>query len=131
MSYIDLAYYKTDYLGIDPGDDTELTRYIVRASDFVDLLTGNTITDIDDLYTIQIKCIKKATAAFTEFFVVNGDVFSEHSSGSEKIGQWSVSNSAAKKEIMSSTGIGWISESGLSQTIVDVIGECYCDSNLI
>ena len=129
MGYITLDYYKTDYLGIDPDDDTELARYIARASDFVDLLTGNRITDLTTYPALIQKCIKKATASFTEYFVVNGDVFSEDQASSEKIGQWSVSSGKAKKELLSSTGMSWLATSGLMSNIIDVAGDRVYDTD--
>ena len=129
MAYIDLDYYKTDYVGNDPDDDTELSRYIARASDMVDILTDNNISDIDDLTTLQQKCVKKATAAFAEYFVENGDVFSEQASGSESIGSWSQSGASGEKpKMLSKVGLSWLYQSGLVDDSVRIGGHEYWET---
>lgn len=95
MAYITLAYYKTDYLGVDPQNDTELTRVIARASDDVDMQTGYGIV-LDDLDAAQLAIVQKATAAQAEFYVQNGDTYNEAAgSGSERIGAYSKSGSSS------------------------------------
>lgn len=88
MAYITLSYYKTDYLGVDPSDDTALTRAIARASDDVDMQTGYGIV-LADLDAAQLAMVQKATAAQAEFYVQNGDTYnSGEQAGSENIGAY-------------------------------------------
>ena len=127
MAYITLDYYKTDYLGIDPSDDTQLMRYIARATDYVDLLTDQNIVDFDDLEAYQQKAVKKATAAITEYFVENGDVFSESGSSSESIGSWSKSGGSGESKTISKVGMAWLSSCGLIDRAVRLTREVYSD----
>lgn len=116
MAYITIDYYKSDYLGIDPADDTELKRYITRASDYIDLLTDQAIDDPDDLTTAQQKAVKKATAAITEYFVENPDIMNISGGGSESIGSWSSSgavSSSGKIKTIGKIGMQWLKSSGL------------------
>jgi len=129
MAYIALEYYKTDYVGNDPGDNTELNRYIARASDIIDILTDDNISSIESLTVFQQKCVKKATAAFTEYFVENGDVFSEQASGSESIGSWSQSGASGEKsKMLSKVGLSWLYKSGLVDDSVRVGGHEYWET---
>jgi len=94
MAYITIDYYKTTYLGNDPGDDTELARLIARAADLVDVMTDNKAQDYDNLPAYQQTAIQKATAYQVEYLVENGDIWADNLTTSEKIGQWSVSQSS-------------------------------------
>lgn len=123
MAYITTSYYKTDYLGTDPGDDDTITRAILRASDLVDLLTDYCITDIDDLYTWQQTAIKKASAAITEYFIENGDTFNEDSVASESTGGWSVSLANGGSKVLPSMGIAFLEQADLMRANVRVTNE--------
>ena len=70
MAYIDAEYYVNVYKGVDAGDD--LDRYIERASDLVDHVTGYKIADLAALHPRIQELVKKATAAQVEFYVLNG-----------------------------------------------------------
>ena len=70
MAYIDAEYYNNTYKGVDAGDD--LDRYIERASDLVDQVTGYKIRDFEALPPFIQEQVKKATAAQVEFYVLNG-----------------------------------------------------------
>src|SRR5690554_8196516 len=70
MAYIDAEYYVNVYKGVDAGDD--LDRYIERASDLVDQVTGYKIADLSALHPRIQELVKKATAAQVEFYVLNG-----------------------------------------------------------
>lgn len=128
MSYIDLDYYKTTFVGNDPGDDTELTRYISRASDMIDLYTDFKAQDFDNLETYQQTAIKQATAYQTEYLVENGDVWTESGSAtSEKVGSWSVNKAAGtsgKAQQFSPVAKSYLMQSDLMQNIIGITGEC-------
>lgn len=70
VAYIDAEYYNNEYKGVDAGDD--LDRYIERASDLVDQVTGYKIADLAVLHPRIQELVKKATAAQVEFYVLNG-----------------------------------------------------------
>lgn len=70
VAYIDAEYYNNTYKGVDAGDD--LDRYIERASDLVDQVTGYKIADLSALHPRIQELVKKATAAQVEFYVLNG-----------------------------------------------------------
>src|SRR5690554_5050062 len=70
VAYIDAEYYNNEYKGVDAGDD--LDRYIERASDLVDQVTGYKIRDFEALPPFIQEQVKKATAAQVEFYVLNG-----------------------------------------------------------
>ena len=70
VAYIDAEYYNNTYKGVDAGDD--LDRYIERASDLVDQVTGYKIRDFEALPPFIQEQVKKATAAQVEFYVLNG-----------------------------------------------------------
>lgn len=70
VAYIDAEYYNNEYKGVDAGDD--LDRYIERASDLVDQVTGYKIADLSALHPRIQELVKKATAAQVEFYVLNG-----------------------------------------------------------
>lgn len=126
MSYIDKIYYKTTYLGIDPGDDTELDRYIARASDMVDLLTDGKAADYDNLYTWQQSAIQKATAAITEYFVENGDTWNESGATSESTGGWSWSGRGSGGErVLPKNGIAFLEQADLMRASISCDGDLY------
>lgn len=98
MPYITLDYYKTDYLGVDPSDDTALGRAIARASDDVDMQTGYGIV-LADLDAAQLAMVEKATAAQAEFYVQNGDTYNEAGQVSgERIGSYSRSGASGASD---------------------------------
>src|SRR5690554_3767516 len=70
VAYMDAESYTNTYKGVDAGD--ELDRYIERASDLVDQVTGYKIADLSALHPRIQELVKKATAAQVEFYVLNG-----------------------------------------------------------
>src|SRR5690554_6695906 len=70
VAYMDAESYTNTYKGVDAGDD--LDRYIERASDLVDQVTGYKIADLSALHPRIQELVKKATAAQVEFYVLNG-----------------------------------------------------------
>lgn len=121
MAYITLDYYKTDYLGIDPADDTELLRYIARATDYIDLLTDQNIV-VEDLTEAELNAVKKATAGIVEYYVENGDVLNNSGAGSESIGAWS---SSVGWKTISKIALQWLKTAGLIDRSCKVSGRIY------
>ena len=127
MPYITLDYYKTTYLGIDPQDDTALSRAIARASDDIDMHTGFGIA-LADLDEAQLDQVQRATAAQAEFYVQNGDTYNEAAAGgSERIGSYSTSGAAARSSGggLSSRAVRYLEQSGLmyrGARILDLAG---------
>ncbi|MFC4075225.1 hypothetical protein [Salinithrix halophila] len=72
--YITPDYYENDYRGAMPPDPADLSRYIKRASDTVDQVTGFKMykEDFSTLPIVMQDLVKKATAAQVEFYVVQG-----------------------------------------------------------
>ncbi|EGL83731.1 protein gp8 [Caldalkalibacillus thermarum TA2.A1] len=70
MGYITSDYYINTYNGADAG--FELGKYIERASDLIDQVTGYKIKDFDSLPPFVQEQVKKATAAQVEFYVMQG-----------------------------------------------------------
>ena len=70
MGYITPEYYTDEYMGADAG--SELEKYIKRASDLIDQVTGYKIKDFDSLPPFVQEQVKKATAAQVEFYVIHG-----------------------------------------------------------
>ncbi len=125
MAYITLDYYKTDYLGVDPGDDTELSRAIARASDDVDMQTMHSIV-LADLTAEQLAMVQKATAAQAEFYVQNGDTYNEGASaGSERIGSYSrggAASSSGSAPVFAPRARGYLEQSGLMSRSIRILG---------
>lgn len=125
MAYITLDYYKTDYLGVDPGDDTELSRAIARASDDVDMQTMHGIV-LADLTTEQLAMVQKATAAQAEYYVKNGDTYNEGASaGSERIGSYSrggAASSSGGATVFAPRALGYLEQSGLMSRSIRILG---------
>jgi hypothetical protein len=92
MAYIDIDYYRNDFMGVEVPDDTALQRLINRASRDIDVLTRFNITDFENMHvSIQDK-IKLATASQVEFLVEYGETASsmgESSGGGFSIGSYS------------------------------------------
>lgn len=97
VGFIDLDYYKNVYSGYDPGDDDELTKAIIRASDDINAAAGWQLgSDISELDTIVKNLVYKATAAQTEWYVLNGETYNEDSgAGSVTISKFSYSNGSS------------------------------------
>lgn len=91
MAYIDLEYYREDYVGLEVADDATLTRLINRASRDIDLITQNRIGELSEQPALVQKNVKLATASQVEFLLLNGETASTVSQGSGKfkLGQYS------------------------------------------
>lgn len=126
MPYITLAYYKTDYLGVDPQDDTALARAIARASDDVDMQTMHGIV-LANLDAAQLALVQKATAAQAEYYVQNGDTYNEAGgSGSERIGSYSrggsSGSSGSRGQSFAPRAMAYLEQSGLMYRGARILG---------
>ena len=73
MAIVDLAYYKTVYLGQE-ATDCDFPALEARAEDVIGVMTrwGATADTIADLPPFQRTLVKKAVCAQIDFFSVNG-----------------------------------------------------------
>ena len=129
MAYITVEYYKTTFLGTDPGSDSEISRAINRASDIIDLLTGNQV--YDDMDADQQAAMQKATAYQTENLIVNGDTFNEMDNGAEKIGQWSRGGGTGSPRVISGMARDILGHVGLLFSGMDLAGEDYLETDIL
>lgn len=114
MSYATLDYYKTTYQGaIDT--DANITKYLARASDDIDIACGLSFTyaDLDAVYQ---ELVQKATCAQAENYVINGDGLGDIASLS--IGSFSVSdtgakNGSAQRPVLASRAVQFLALTGL------------------
>ncbi|MEC1351691.1 head-tail connector protein [Bacillus licheniformis] len=75
MPYITPDYYKNVYKGAQAPSDTDLERYIERASDVIDEVTeyklyGGKFEALPEGFVKDL--VRKATAAQVEFYVIKG-----------------------------------------------------------
>lgn len=114
IGFIDLDYYKTIYYGEDPDDDSTLTKLIIRASEDINAQTGFQIESLEDYDEFVKNLIYKATAAQTEWYVLNGENFNDTSNGSVTIGKFSYSKSSlAGTNGLSSRARMYLEQTGL------------------
>lgn len=117
MSYIDLDYYKNTYGGADPGDDIELQKLIDRSCDIIDMITRNRIVDFDNLDTLIQECIQKATAAQTEFLVLNGENYNDSGDiKTAKVGTFSYTMDMSKRSNSMADSIAPMARTYLDKT---------------
>jgi hypothetical protein len=115
--YIDLAYYRTDYLGIPVLDDTELTQLIKRASQTVDMLTGYVIA-VDGFETYpqfvqdQIKLAVASQVEFLKTFGVTSSSFSSEPTN-VSIGKFSYANGQKTSSRYASNLLDFLLPTGL------------------
>jgi hypothetical protein len=88
IGFIDLDYYRDIYHGED-GTDAELTKLIIRASDDINAKTGFEIVDITDYAVIIRNLVYKATAAQTEWYILNGETYNDDNLNDVEIGKFS------------------------------------------
>ena len=72
MGYITSEYYNQTYQGVDAGD--ELEKYISRASDLIDQMTGYKLKEkpFEEQPQFIREQVKKATATQIEFYIIQG-----------------------------------------------------------
>lgn len=105
MPYITADYYENEFKGVMPLNPEDLDKYISRASDVIDMLTGYRLVtakvDIDsDKFSPFIRDqVKKATAYQVQYFVLQGgdtDVMSGNTDvSSASIGSFSYSDGSS------------------------------------
>ncbi|VXB51800.1 conserved hypothetical protein [Exiguobacterium sp. 8H] len=76
LPFIDIDYYRNDYVGIEIEDDVVLDRLIRRASRDINTLTKRRIGDLSTWHPDIQDMVKEATAAQVEFLFVNGETAS-------------------------------------------------------
>ena len=121
--YADLTYYKTTYIG-ETATDAEITKWLSRASDDIDAMTGG--IDTDDLNSFQLELVKKANCAQAEFYIMNGDVMGG-SASSISLGSFSMSG-ASETGSFSSRAKNYLILAGLGFAGVQIAGGQYLDS---
>jgi hypothetical protein len=90
MSYADVDFYKNTFFGIET-DDNIIEKFLIRASDIIDLYTNYTI-DIDKLTEKQLVILKRANCVQAEMFIRKNDTELDYNSMS--LGSFSISNSS-------------------------------------
>ena len=121
--YADLTYYKTDYIG-ETATDAEITKWLSRASDDIDAMTGG--IDTDTLNAFQLELVKKASCAQAEFYIMNGDVLGG-SASSISLGSFSMSG-ASETGSFSSRARNYLYQAGLGFAGIPIAGGQYLDS---
>ena len=101
----DLAYYKSTYIG---SHDAEITKWLSRAADDIDAMTGG--IDTDTLNSFQLELVKKANCAQAEFYIMNGDVMGG-SASSISLGSFSMSG-ASETGSFSSRARNYLNQAG-------------------
>ncbi len=127
MGYIDITYYKSEYKGEITGDE-QLEKYIERASEKVDMLTHYVLKghEFTNLATFLQEQVKKATAAQTEFYVLNGGDTTFNTSDDMQnvsIGSFSyqTNNNSSVKNDVSERAIELLSPTGLLYSGIGVV----------
>jgi hypothetical protein len=110
MSYADLTYYKNTYLGRSVVD-AETTKWLSRASDDVDAMTGGFV--LEDLTDTQLELVKKATCAQAEYYVMNGDAYNTGAIQSAGIGKFNYSGNTGNRGAFAPRCIQYLEQSGL------------------
>jgi len=134
MPYIDADYYKNEFEGVEI-DETEIDRYIKRASDVIDQVTGYKIKDFDNLPEFIQEQVKKATASQVEFFALQGGpevATSNDDVQSATIGSFSYtkgqsggSSGGGQANKVSSSVIDYLKPTGLLYTGIGVVQNAY------
>jgi hypothetical protein len=127
MAYADLTYYKTTYVGRSVVD-AETTKWLERASDDLDMMTGFQIVEAD-LSPWQLTQVKKACCAQAEFYVTNGETYNADAVQSASIGKFSYSggSSGSSRPTLSPRAMNYLSATGLMFAGVSVAGAKYAD----
>ena len=71
MPYITADYYSDVYIGVVVSE-SDLPRYIKRASSVIDQVTNYAIKDLETLHPFVQKQVMEATAAQVEFYQLHG-----------------------------------------------------------
>lgn len=123
--WIDVDYYKDVYCGETTDTDEELTKLIVRASDDVNAAAEWRIDeDIADMPTVVKNLIYKATAAQTEWYVLNGETYNDDDSTSVTISKFSYGSRSTQSSSKSNNPLCRRAMMYLSQTGLMYRGIC-------
>lgn len=138
MPYIDADYYNNVYMGEPAANVDDLNKYMTRASDFIDMLTGYRIPceGFDNLSAFVQDLIKKATAAQVEYYVLKGgtadlDAGTSGDYNSVTVGSFSYSRGSGSNnrdiDRVSPTTLDYLKNTGLLyQGITVAGGGCGC-----
>jgi hypothetical protein len=138
MPYIDADYYNNVYMGESAASADDLNKYISRASDLIDMLTGYQIQckGFDNLPSLVQDLIKNATAAQVEYYILKGGTaeLNAGTSGdynSVTVGSFSYSrgSSSNNRDIdrVSPTTLDYLKNTGLLYQGITVAGRgCDC-----
>ncbi|WP_077616887.1 hypothetical protein [Caenibacillus caldisaponilyticus] len=135
MGYIDADYYQNTYRGADAG--SELDKYIERASDLIDQVTGFKISDFNALAPVVQEYVKKATAAQVEYYVVMGGD-ADVNAGAQTIGNVSIgsfsyggsqANDNKNADRISPNALAYLEPTGLLYRGLDVVQRAHYSSN--
>lgn len=137
MPYIDKEFYENTYLGEPIEDENTFNRYAQRASEVIDMITGDKLKQDPSLllnYYIANQ-VKLATSAQTEYFAQKGGYFTSMSGEGEphsvSIGSFNYTNDSdinhsSSKEDMSqficSSVYGYLNSTGLLYRGVNISG---------
>ena len=133
MLYIDTDYYTNVYMGEPAPSTTDLDKYITRASDLIDMLTGYRIqcNGFDNLPIFTQGLIKKATAAQVEYYVLKGgtaeiDAGTSGDYDSVTVGSFSYSKGSSSNsrdlDRVSPTTLDYLRNTGLLYQGITVVG---------
>lgn len=124
MPYITPDYYNNVYKGTKAPSETDLERYIERASDIIDQVTGfklygGKFEKLPDGFVKDM--VKKATAAQVEFYVMKGGDASVNTgtddAGSVTVGSFSYSKGGSS----ASSGSSGSSADRISPSVLDIL----------
>lgn len=123
MSYIDETYYTEEYKGKGVTGEPELPSFIARACDAIDQLTHYKISlsanKLNDFHPFIQEQVKKATAAQTEFLVLNG-LYSGNDTTPANVSIGIFNYSGGSDVAISPDAIAFLRPTGLLHAGVDV-----------
>jgi hypothetical protein len=137
MPYVDKEFYDNTYLGEPIEDEKAFNRYAQRASEVIDMITGDKLKRdpsllLNDYIANQVKL---ATSAQTEYFALKGGYFTSMSGEGEphsvSIGSFNYTNdpdinhSASKDDLsqfVCSSVYGYLNGTGLLYRGVNICG---------
>mgnify|MGYP002855578470 FL=1 len=119
--YADVDFYRNTYYGSD-ASDTELKKWLSRASDDIDIATLHRIGNLSDFPEDVQTAIKKAACAQTENYIEAGSGIDGLASLS--VGSFSVSASdGGKRAVLCTRATQYLAQTGL---LCRAIGSAEC-----
>ena len=136
MAIVDLAYYRTVYLGQEVSD-CDFPAMEARAEDIVCAMTRWAVDadTIASLSPFQRTLVKKAICAQVDYFGVNGlDSIAGSTGTGFTVGKVSISGKSgsdlvrkgAMAEYIAPMALVYLEQSGLLNPAVPVVGGCVC-----